>query len=561
MTISRRGIGARNASAWAVLVALALLAAACGDDDTGASAVGEEPTAAVQDAEPTVEAEPDSTTAPEPTQTPEPTATPAPEPLTGTLVESLVEGELHEPPAVEAGDYRTELFSRELGFTTAQPFVFLFATPREVAIAPPDFGESFRDIVFIEPSRFADPAVVGVASGSPAAYVEVPGDLGAWFEAAAAVEVTDSGEGTLGGVPGRWWQIELAADAGTHGAALWEGEPHARWSLVSGITQRIWQLEDQPVLVVVAAQSELIDDWVPEADTLLSTLRFGDPTALADAAISDPTSGEHEVGRTRIELVDTSRGTDEVSQGGEVVVPAADQRTIAVTLAYPAEVRGLDSEAVSGPFPLVVVAHGLGGTDTIDAHEEALVTNGTVVAAVRFPESSDPGRSVPDFVEQPADVSFVLDELLAGNVPDHLAGVIDPERIGVMGYSLGGATVYGLIGSACCADERIGAAVSHAGIVLGFEGGNDWANPPTLIIAGRDDTTTRLSTLQDLIEEMAAPTALLDLAGEGHITWSHPVSPNFEPLVDLLRAFFEVQDPGQIEVLVEPFDAEWTVTG
>ncbi len=52
------------------------------------------------------------------------------------------------------------------------------------------------------------------------------------------------------------------------------------------------------------------------------------------------------------------------------------------------------------------------------------------------------GPNVMDVVNQPADVSFLIDTLVQhSNTPEHLlAGMVDEARVGVTGISLGGMT-------------------------------------------------------------------------------------------------------------------------
>ncbi len=490
-------------------------------------------------------------------------------PLTGTSVDSLVDAERSASGLVpfEPGDYVTDQLPRQVGFTAGESLGLFDARAGYVGLGPLDQpADGFQLLALTEPSRFIDPA--SVATGTfLVSYVDFPEDVGAWLEAVPAVVVTGGGEGTVAGSPAKWWQIGLAPDIQGNGAchdpcvALWEAGANDRWLLAAGAVQRIWQVDGESMLVVIEASTPHFDQWASSAEQLLDSIELGGPTGTSAGDLTDPTVGDHEVGWTAVTVVDPSRPTDEVAVDGAIVVAGEDQRVLDVAVAYPAATRGREVEPAPGPFPLVVVAHGLGGTGAIGGLEQALVTDGMIVAAVRFPESSTPGLSVADYLEQPADVSFVLDQLLGAGVLPLLDGRIDAQRIGVMGYSLGGATVYGLIGASCCTDERIAAAVSHGGIVLGF-GTNEWQNPPTLVIGGQADTTTRIQTLRDLVPELAAPAYLLELAEAGHLTWSNPTDPNFAPTIELLRAFFEVHlggdDPAALDAAATAFDAEWT---
>ena len=67
------------------------------------------------------------------------------------------------------------------------------------------------------------------------------------------------------------------------------------------------------------------------------------------------------------------------------------------------------------------------------------------------------GSEFIDLGEQPADLGFVLDELLGPE--SRLEAPVDPELIGAGGLSLGGATVYGLVYDDCCRDDRVAAAM------------------------------------------------------------------------------------------------------
>src|SRR5829696_7236606 len=88
--------------------------------------------------------------------------------------------------------------------------------------------------------------------------------------------------------------------------------------------------------------------------------------------------------------------------------------------------------------PLIVFGHGIVGhprkfTRLFARWAEACY----VVAAPAFPHTNDenpPPYLRDDVANQPADISFILDELLARRLGD-------TERVGVAGYSLGAATV------------------------------------------------------------------------------------------------------------------------
>jgi hypothetical protein len=99
-------------------------------------------------------------------------------------------------------------------------------------------------------------------------------------------------------------------------------------------------------------------------------------------------------------------------------------------------------------LPLVVVSHGDGGA-LWNHHDtaEMLAGAGFIVAAIRHPGDNvlDMSRSVDlsMMVERPADIKRLIDFMLGASPA---ASKIDPERIGVFGYSAGGYTALVLIG-------------------------------------------------------------------------------------------------------------------
>ncbi len=177
--------------------------------------------------------------------------------------------------------------------------------------------------------------------------------------------------------------------------------------------------------------------------------------------------------------MDDSRPT--VSPDGQV---NEHTRTLVTTILHP---------TAKGPFPLIVLAHGqTGHPSKMSQLMQAWASAGYVVAAPVFPLTSNqsPTFAVGDYQHQPADVSFVIDELLAaGDGP--LAGLVDDERIGVAGLSLGGATVYGLAFHSCCRDARVDAVLVMAGLLLPFDGTYEFPSIPLLVISGNGDGSGR----------------------------------------------------------------------
>lgn len=172
---------------------------------------------------------------------------------------------------------------------------------------------------------------------------------------------------------------------------------------------------------------------------------------------------------------------------GQDFVPVTHVRTNAIQDAAPA----------SGPFPVLVYNHGGGWTRfTSTFTTEELASHGYVVASVghngfnktqflpdgssvvadslNFPEPT--GDLYNDamaswgfldehaFPEWVADAGFVIDQLEALNAGDGLlAGRLDLDRIGMYGWSFGGATSIEM----SAVEERVKAAIDHDGQLFG----------------------------------------------------------------------------------------------
>jgi dienelactone hydrolase len=184
----------------------------------------------------------------------------------------------------------------------------------------------------------------------------------------------------------------------------------------------------------------------------------------------------------------------------------------------------------AGPFPLIVFSHGL------DGHPEkftklftAWVSAGFVISAPAFPltnsHAENPNSNVGDVGQQPADVSFVLDKVLALNKEQgsRLFQVIDERRIGAGGLSLGGLSTYKLVYGECCRDERIDAVEVLDGIRTDdpIDG-----HVPLLIAHSDTDPTIPYSSALEAFTAARAPVWLITLHGALHASqWENDVTP------------------------------------
>jgi dienelactone hydrolase len=210
-------------------------------------------------------------------------------------------------------------------------------------------------------------------------------------------------------------------------------------------------------------------------------------------------------------LVDTSRPTP---AGAET--PASDARTLVTRIAHPTS---------GGPYPLVVLSHGLTGhpdefTDTVPAW----AADGFIVASPAFPltnrEVPGAGSNVADVANQPGDVSFVIDQVLAANddPASELYGLVDPEAIGVVGHSLGGATTWAVSFNTATRDPRIDSTVIFAGLTLDMPGGQFelGSGLPLLVLHGDADPIP-LESDHAAYERAISPKWFVTLLGGDHV--------------------------------------------
>lgn len=168
------------------------------------------------------------------------------------------------------------------------------------------------------------------------------------------------------------------------------------------------------------------------------------------------------VRQERFDLVDATRATDPNGDfGGEPV------RRLHTRVWSPESSAGATTTIPGGP--LVVYSHGFMGNSTEPAYlAEYLASHGYVVVAADFPltnAKAPGGPNVFDVMNQPGDVSFLIDTLLAWNddPQNRLYRKIDANRIGIAGLSLGGMTTTLAAFHPRVRDPRVKAAVSIAG--------------------------------------------------------------------------------------------------
>lgn len=258
---------------------------------------------------------------------------------------------------------------------------------------------------------------------------------------------------------------------------------------------------------------------------------------------------EYAVGTTSMMLVDTSRPT-----AAHGPAPEAPTRTIETAIVYPAEgapggavTTDAPADLSTAPYPLVVLSHGLGGSvQHLMPLAQVWAAKGYVVALPRFPLTniSTPGGPVgQDVQNQPADVSFVIDQMLATSaMPGSLLNsTVDGEEIAAGGHSNGGITTYGLVANSCCRDPRIKAALILAGTTAPFAGGEyDLSEtPPILLVHGVFDELILYNSAVRTYNELLPPKGLLTLDESDHGSYFSPQDPAFDVVAMATTDFFE----------------------
>jgi predicted dienelactone hydrolase len=246
------------------------------------------------------------------------------------------------------------------------------------------------------------------------------------------------------------------------------------------------------------------------------------PTPFPDGSESAArvVPGDLGVASFDIELTDESRATN--PNGDFAGEPA---RHLNGTVWHPEQSTG-------APFPLVVYSHGFTSTRLGGAYlAKHLVTLGYVVVAVDFPLTNfaaPGGPNVRDVINQPADVSFIIDTMLAMNATDGhaLEGLIDERRIGVTGISLGGLTTTLVSFHPDMRDPRIGAALSIAGPTSVFNQTffKD-ASIPFLMLAGDIDALVPFPSNAEPVIDKVRGAQLVSVAGASHTGFAGPAAP------------------------------------
>lgn len=230
-------------------------------------------------------------------------------------------------------------------------------------------------------------------------------------------------------------------------------------------------------------------------------------------------AGPYSVQSADYTFVDTSRPM--VPNGD---FPGADARTLKTTIWFPSD---------KGPHPLVIYSHGFMSFRTGGKYiAEHLASHGIIVASTDFPLTNyyaPGGPLVTDVVNQPADVSFLIDAVLALDESERPYGATpDPNRIGLMGLSLGGLTTTLSAFHAEMRDPRVRAAVSIAGPASFFTARFfQTTDIPFLMIAGTEDAMVPYAANAAMVPRVVENGALVTIEGGSHTGFAAFAEPFF----------------------------------
>jgi fermentation-respiration switch protein FrsA (DUF1100 family) len=245
----------------------------------------------------------------------------------------------------------------------------------------------------------------------------------------------------------------------------------------------------------------------------------GEPAAVVPPRVSGTTPP---AGKPPAARPGRTAPTDPYAVGVRTLRMSRGDRPLKVTVWYPAQgSAGGDAQrnapAAQGSFPVVLFSHGLGGAP---ADYASLLVRwaaaGFVVAAPAYPHTrrGAPGFQALDVLNQPADASYVLTQLLDGKAGEPLRAHLDRERVAAAGHSAGGITTIGLFTIA--RDDRLDAGVVLAGSLLGLSADYTGAPAPMLFVHGTRDDVVSYASGKAAYEAVPWPKALLTLPNAGH---------------------------------------------
>jgi predicted dienelactone hydrolase len=225
----------------------------------------------------------------------------------------------------------------------------------------------------------------------------------------------------------------------------------------------------------------------------------------------------------------------------------APSRRLVTTIHYPTSGQappfGPAPVASGGPFPLLMYSHGYSSSRNEGVPVATRATSyGYMVVVPEFPLTNilanGGSPDVTDAANQPGDVSFLIDRVLALSLDSShpLANSVDETRIGALGVSLGGLTTLLLSFHPRFRDERIKAAAPIAPLSSFFaEGFYHTRSLPLLLLHGDMDAFIDYERNARRAFERAAPNArLITVANGTHAAFGAQLDPTTLALLNAL---------------------------
>lgn len=288
---------------------------------------------------------------------------------------------------------------------------------------------------------------------------------------------------------------------------------------------------DAPTSVAVASTGP--STTLAATTTTTTTVPSTSPSTTAPpttTAVDPRDRRPYEIETLTATFVDPSRVTAPIA--GDPI----PSRTLPTTLRFP---------VTDEPAPLIVFSHGFGASPAkFERLLDAWATAGYASAAISFPLTSDAiepaERSVGDVVNQPADLAFVVDQLLTGEY----APRIDPTRLAAAGLSLGGLTTYLAAIDDATRDPRFVAAVVMAAVPPSESFVP--APIPVLVMHGEFDPVVPAATASATFARLSPPAYSVTMLGGFHAepfedeeeNTVFPDRERFHPVVDATTTAF-----------------------
>jgi predicted dienelactone hydrolase len=215
------------------------------------------------------------------------------------------------------------------------------------------------------------------------------------------------------------------------------------------------------------------------------------------------------------------------------VVDPMQMRPLETYIFYPAGPGGVSSafgafidapvDPGAAPYPILMFSHGSCGYPAQSIFLETyLASHGFIVVAPphpgntidEFPSCGTPAAQAASYAERPADISFVLTQMLAADQDSGspFFGAIDETRIGMSGHSFGGLTTYLVVAN----DPRPIVAMPMAPAVPG----TPVLTVPSLTMLGQVDTVVDDPAIRTAYADALPPKYLVEIADAGHYAFS-----------------------------------------